>query len=262
VQFPGLLGNIKRRAFAHALNRIDRIVVVTNDARENHLRWLPALRRRSQKVATIVHGVDIGRFTVNHSNGDARLRDRLGIPRDAFLIGFLGRLMEQKGFHYLAEALDRLLQRGTLTRPVHLLVVGSGDCLANYRDDLSSLPHVSRCLTFMDRVPNVMPVLVELDLLAMPSLWEACGLLAMEGMCAGVPVLGSDCIGLREVLAGTPSPMVPAANVEALAAALEQAIRSPWTEAAGRYAPEARKRFDVAPAAARLQQLFDELADR
>jgi glycosyltransferase involved in cell wall biosynthesis len=88
---------------------------------------------------------------------------------------------------------------------------------------------------------------------------EACGLLAMEAMCAGVPVLGSDCIGLREVLADTPSVMVPAADPKALAEALKAAIDTPCTQAARAFAPEARRRFDVRPRAGKLLALFDEL---
>jgi glycosyltransferase involved in cell wall biosynthesis len=259
AQFPGITGRAKRLLLGHLLSRIDRIVAVTNDARENHFQWLPALKRRSSRMVTIVHGIDTCRFGMQHEPTNGALRARLGIPKDVFLLGFLGRFMEQKGFLYLVEAMDQLLARGNLARAMHLLAVGSGDFSINYHWELERRPQVSRFITFMEHVPGVMPVLAEIDLLVMPSLWEACGLLAMEGMCAGVPVLGTDCIGLREVLRGTPSVMVPPANAGALAQALEHAIESPWTEAARRYAPEAQRRFDVGPAALRLRELFDEL---
>ena len=60
------------------------------------------------------------------------------------------------------------------------------------------------------------PVLAELDLLVVPSLWEASSVVSMEAMAAGVPVLGTDCIGLREVLRGTPSRVVRAGDPAAL----------------------------------------------
>jgi len=258
AQFPGILGRCKRLALGQILSRVDKIIVVSHDAEENHLRYLPALDRCRRKVVTIVNGIDSQRFSANGSHAAGELRDRLAIPRDCFLIGFLGRFMEQKGFIYLIEALDRLITGGP-ARPVHLLAVGSGDFLVNYRWELDRYPRVKECITFVEHVPNVMPFLAEIDLLAMPSLWEACPLLAMEGLCAGVPVLGTDCIGLREVLQGTPSVMVPAADAGALAAALDRTIRAPWHEAARLYAPEARRRFDVDRSAAQLQDLFDEL---
>jgi glycosyltransferase involved in cell wall biosynthesis len=260
TQFPGIFGMFKRLAIAQMLARIDRVITVSRDAKENHLQFLPALRRRSAKVITIINGIDTQRFCIDEDSSAGQLRAGLGISRDCFLIGFLGRFMEQKGFLYLIEAMDRLLARGVPPRPVHLLAVGSGDFLVNYRWELDRYPRVKSCITFADHIPDVKPVLTEIDLLAMPSLWEACPLLPMEAMCAGVPVLGTDCIGLREVLDGTPSRMVPAADAGALATALDQAMRAPWTEAARHYAPEARRRFDVGPAAVRLQELFDELA--
>jgi glycosyltransferase involved in cell wall biosynthesis len=100
----------------------------------------------------------------------------------------------------------------------------------------------------------------QLDLLVMPSLWEACPLLPMEAMAVGVPVLGSDCIGLREVLRDTPSSTVPANNPEAWSIALERAIAAPWTEAARAFAAEARRRFDVLKPAKELARLFERSA--
>ena len=93
----------------------------------------------------------------------------------------------------------------------------------------------------------------------MPSLWEAYPLLPMEAMCMGVPVLGTDCIGLREVLGETPSMVVPALDSEALAQALLKATVDPWTEAAAAYTPTAHQRFDVATRAGQLVSFLDTL---
>jgi glycosyltransferase involved in cell wall biosynthesis len=81
----------------------------------------------------------------------------------------------------------------------------------------------------------------------------------MEALAAGVPLLGSDCIGLREVLAGTPARTAPARDAAAWAGALAAASAQPWTEAARAYAAEARRRFDAARAAEELQRLFSSL---
>ena len=91
----------------------------------------------------------------------------------------------------------------------------------------------------MEAVPDVLPILQKLDLLIMPSLWEACPVLPMEAMCAGVPVLGSDCIGLREVLRGTPSLTSPAGDAPALASAIQEAIKPGSRHQAQAYVAEA-----------------------
>jgi len=101
--------------------------------------------------------------------------------------------------------------------------------------------------------------LQQLDLLVMPSLWEASPLQPMEAMAAGVPVLGTDCIGLREVLRDTPARVVPAGDPAALAAGLREALESPRTVEAREYAAEACRRFDNERSARRLVELYDEL---
>src|SRR5690606_26020218 len=108
-------------------------------------------------------------------------------------------------------------------------------------------------------VPNIADILRELDLLVMPSLWEACPILPMEAMCMGVPILGTDCVGLREVLRDTPSRTVPSNDVPALALALRQSMEHPWSERAIAYSAVARQRFDVACTRQDLANLFNSL---
>jgi glycosyltransferase involved in cell wall biosynthesis len=112
----------------------------------------------------------------------------------------------------------------------------------------------------LDFVPDVLPLLRQLDLLVVPSLWEASSLVSMEAMAAGVPVLGTDCIGLREVLRDTPSRAVRAGDEVDLCRGLRQALARPWAAAARAFAAEACERFDNARAAGRLLELYAALA--
>src|SRR5262249_49579640 len=146
-------------------------------------------------------------------------------------------------------------------RPYHVVAFGSGDCEHRYRAAVARVGLAHR-VSFRDFVPDVAPVLRQLDLLVMPSLWEAAGILAMEALCLGVPVLGSDCIGLREVLRGTPARLAPPGDADAWAAALRSAIAAPWSAAARAYVSTARVRFDVRGPARELELLFDRLCGR
>ena len=109
-------------------------------------------------------------------------------------MGFLGRFMEQKGFLPLLDALQRL----RTARPFHLAAVGSGDYEREYRAEVERRG-LSGSVTFLPFTPNVSPVLRQLDLLVMPSLWEACPLLPMEAMALGVPIIGSDIPDFRDM---------------------------------------------------------------
>jgi glycosyltransferase involved in cell wall biosynthesis len=166
--------------------------------------------------------------------------------------------MEQKGFLPLLGAIERLVREGP-PRPFHLVAVGSGDFEREYRAEVEHRGLAGR-VSMLGFVMDAGPVLRQLDLLAVPSLWEALPLLPMEAMAAGVPVLGTDCIGLREVLRDTPARVVRAGDEEALCRGLRDALAEPRTEAARVFAEEARERFDNRPSARRLVELFGRLA--
>jgi glycosyltransferase involved in cell wall biosynthesis len=257
-QAAGLLRRAKIWVLGRLLRHVDAIVSVTKDAHENLRQYLPQLVTGSCHLLSIPHGIDTDRFALTDDNEAGWLRQQLDLTDDVFLLGFLGRFMEQKGFLPLLGALERLVATGTV-RPFHLVAVGSGDYVREYRREVARRGLGAR-ITFMNQVPDTGPVLRELDLLVMPSLWEAAGLLAMEAMVAGVPVLGSDCIGLREVLRDTPSRMFPVGDEGELATALRRAIASPWREEARAFAAIARERFSAARSARRLRRVLDEVA--
>ncbi len=251
-------GRLKRWGVDQLLSRSTALVAVSEDVRQNHLDWLPRLARSRCRVVTIPNGIDLARFEPGESGGSGSLvRGGLKLAPGQQLWGFLGRFMEQKGFLTLVGAIDRLARQGK-GGDFHLLAVGSGDFEREYQTEVNrrGLGHL---ITFRQFVPHVNRILRELDLLVMPSLWEACPLLPMEAMIAGTPVLGTDCLGLREVLEGTPSVMVPHGQEQPLAEALARSLDRPWTSAAQAYAGAARERFHIDHCARQLTWLFDEL---
>jgi glycosyltransferase involved in cell wall biosynthesis len=256
-QFPGLLGRARLWFLGRLLARADAIVSVSEDAQANLLEYLPSLGRARCRLVPILAGIDMSRFGKAGEIPAFGLREQLQLDGDVFLMGFLGRFMEQKGFLPLLDALERLRARLPEGR-YHLAAIGSGDYEREYRREVERR-RLHDQVTFLDFVPDIGPLLRQLDLLVMPSLWEACGLLAIEAMASGVPVLGSDCVGLREVLQGTPARMAPAGNAAAWAGALEEAISRPWLEEARSFAALARQRFDVAHSARRLCGVLEEV---
>jgi glycosyltransferase involved in cell wall biosynthesis len=254
-QFLGFRGRIKRWFMGRLLQGLDSIVCVGQDIRANLQHYLPALRH--DRLVVIPNGIHTRHFAVSDPQSDD-LRQRIGAGSDVTLIGFLGRFMEQKGFLPLLCALERLLREGP-PRPFHVVAVGSGDFEREYRAEIHRRG-LSKHVTMLGFVMDVRPILQQLDLLAVPSLWEASPLLPMEAMSAGIPVLGTDCIGLREVLRDSPSIMVRAGCVDALTRGLHDALSNPRTELARSYAKTARDRFDNRPSAKLLLHLFDELA--
>ena len=78
---------------------------MSHDARDNLLAYLPILKLFKRKVIAIPNGIEVEPFLKAEKRD---LRRELGLPRESFLIGFLGRFMSQKGFRYLVDALEQI----------------------------------------------------------------------------------------------------------------------------------------------------------
>jgi glycosyltransferase involved in cell wall biosynthesis len=251
-QFLGLKGLLKKKVLSILLSKIDVIHSVSNDAQNNLLEFVPRLKKRANRCVMIPNGIEI-----EHFQGDEK-RDfhrELNLPKDTFLIGFLGRFMSQKGFVYLIEAVELLVKKtGIPKRPV-VLAFGYGGFIREDRECIK-IKDLEKYFHFLPFTPNVSPTLKGLDVVVMPSLWEACGLLAMEAMVAGVPLIGTECIGLREVIKGTPTVMIPVKNGAALAEALSNEINHPSKKRAEAFQKEAAQRFDIKEHTATHENIF------
>jgi glycosyltransferase involved in cell wall biosynthesis len=253
--FAGWRGRLKHWLLGRLLRRLTAIVSVGEDVQANLLEYFPSLERAAPRRVTIPNGIDARKYAAAGSTHADELRQQLGLSSDTALLGFLGRFMEQKGFLVLLDALQQLAATSA-EMPFHLVAVGSGDYKREYQREIQRRG-LSAVVSLLDFAPDVLPILQQLDLLVMPSLWEALPLQAMEAMAAGIPVIGTDCIGLREVLRGTPSRLVRAGDATALRVGLADALRSPWTAEAREYAAEACRRFDNQSSARRLIELYD-----
>jgi glycosyltransferase involved in cell wall biosynthesis len=259
-EFAGAKGKASLWVLDKLLSRLDLLLAVGEDARANYVRHLPSFAHVPDRLVALPNGIDTGRFTRVTVEPKEGLRAKLGLDPDVRLVGFLGRFMIEKGFLVLVDAVEQLVA-AELTSPFHVVAVGSGDYENRSRREVARR-QLDRWVSFTGFVPDVAPLLRQFDLVVVPSVSETCPLLPMEAMVAGIPVLGSNCIGLREVLRGSPSVMVPAGDAQSLCRALKEAIANPWTAAARAYAPTAADRFDVRRSALELMGLFDRLTSR
>jgi len=247
---------IKLKILSFLLSQVDVIHLVSKDAKANILQYFPRLEHGRSKLKPILNGVEINRY-LNASRRD--LRAELNLSKDTFLIGFLGRFMPIKGFRYLIDAFEHILKNGhNLNKKPILLTFGWGGLI---RENMQIVRQkgIDKSVISLSFVPNVADALRGLDAVVMPSLSEACGILAMEAMIAGVPVIGTNCIGLREVLVDTPSVMVPPRDSVALAKALIKEIRHPSRLKAESFREEAALRFDVRKQSVKFEKLMLEL---
>ncbi|MDA8170994.1 MAG: glycosyltransferase family 4 protein, partial [Nitrospiraceae bacterium] len=224
----------------------------------NLIGFFPRLGRADGKCKAIQNGIIVGEFNGTEARDFHR---ELDLPRDVFIIGFMGRFMPQKGFIHLIEAMEMLRDdKGLPAKPV-VIAFGSGDFI---REDKKKI--IRRGLEghfyYFPFTTQVAAALKGFDVLAMPSMWEACPLLPMEAMVAGVPVIGTSCIGLREVLKDTPSIMVKPGDGRALALALRNEMERPSRRIAEAFSAEAARRFDVKRQAKELQATMEQMLSR
>lgn len=252
-QFTGLKGRLKRWLIGMLLRGCTVINPVGRDAAENMRETYPSLGERN-RIAEIRNGIDSSFFMTDQVRN---LRAESSIPDSALLAGFFGRFMAQKGFGLLVEAVERMKDSEL---PVHVACFGWGGFI---REEQAALE--ARGLTeyfhFFPATDEMPAALRGVDIVVMPSRWEACPLLPMEAMVAGAPVLGSDCIGLQEVIQETPSLLFPKGSVDDLVAQLKHfnAHQSAIKAECVAFRSEAANRFDVRHTAKSLHAIYSRL---
>lgn len=180
------------------LTRARKVLATSRDYAEAS-RLSELLRTRPGAVGVLPNGVDVERFHPNVNVGDLRARYGLD-PEDRIVlfVGGLDRAHYFKGIPVLLEAVARVPD----TR-VKLLLVGDGDLRPAYQGQAAALGLEKRVL-FCGRVPDdALPAHYALcDLLALPSttLGEAFGLVLLEAMACGKPVIASNLPGVRSVV--------------------------------------------------------------
>jgi len=251
------LGRTGRMGLALALQQATVVHAVGKDAAANLTDKLLSERYSRCRLRTIRNGVDLAQF----SNVCPRaLRSAFNLADDVFILGFLGRFMAPKGFRTLIDAACLLRDERT-PRTFRILAVGDGGFVREDRAEVTRRG-LDSTFIFQSPVEDVAPTLAALDCLVMPSRWEAFGLLAAEALCLGVPLIASDCIGLREVVANTPARIFQAGNASDLAKAIRTEMADPSGSRARAFVGEAQRRFDVRDTARKVDQLFDEVLER
>jgi glycosyltransferase involved in cell wall biosynthesis len=168
--------------------------------------------------------------------------------RDPPLIGSLGRLHQEKGFDLLLDAAGRLAER----RTIRVAIAGDGPAAGDLRARAGRL---GLDVDFPGWTSPAGPFLAGLDLFVCSSRTESLGLVVVEAMAAGTPVVATDIEGPRDILAqGRYGRLVAPGSSGALADGIAAALDDPaGALAMARLAQaEAVDAYDLAAGADRL----------
>lgn len=142
-------------------------------------------------IASIPTGIDTQAF----SGADGRVfRDLHRIPEDAFVIGHVGRLAEEKNLGFLTEAVDAVLRSHPSVR---FVLVGDGPEKEAILRRLNADQVIAPGSLHGKDLANAYAAL---DLFAFASQSETQGMVLAEAMAAGVPVVALDGPGVREIV--------------------------------------------------------------
>ena len=201
---------------------VDYVIAISKVIEKNLLETHPL---RPDQVGIIHHGIDMDRFVPDASRR-AAVRAEFGIRDDELVVGIVGRLQEAKGHLQFLEVAKRILPDFPNTR---FVVVGEAtrgeDEEANLiLDKIEKAGLGDRMILtgYRDDVPDVLGAM---DLFLFPTHSEAFGLVIVEAMAMGVPVVSADCDGVPDIVEhGRTGLLVPPTVVEGLTEAVAELL--------------------------------------
>lgn len=204
---------------------IERALDVITDAYVSPSQYMVDYGRRTrvidaQKATVIYNSLPLNAPPSDINSIRAAKREQLSIPQDHCMLLFCGRLEKQKGVDVLIQA----LQRTSNDLKIHLVICGTGDQDTELKILASSLGLDQR-ITWAGWQSDVAPFYMAADVYVMASRWESFGLVFLEAMNYGLPILSTSTQAIPEVVrsevTGLLSPSEDAAmlaeNIEKLA---------------------------------------------
>lgn len=167
----------------------DVLITITEEDRQAAGKF----RLRSGKEPYLVHGAGVENsktVTVDRK----RKRQQLGIPEDAFVVLSAGFLNENKNNRVVIEAVKKLHKTN-----VHYVICGEGK-LRTKLEKLAADLGIENQVHLLGYRTDMAEIMATSDLFVMPSFREGVPRALLEAMDAGIPCIGSDTRGIRELL--------------------------------------------------------------
>jgi glycosyltransferase involved in cell wall biosynthesis len=237
-----------------ALDRAVAIVANSHAMKADYIRTLGSAMERIQ----VVHSATDTTTEVDGPN----LRSELDIPDDAIVVGIASRLAPVKGHHEFLRAAVRVIEQA----PDTWFVIAGDDSIEDgnrgYRDRLKALSvslGIAHRVRFLGFCEEMNPVYRTMDIVVDAAWEEAFGMVVIEPMVFGRPVVATNAGGIPEIIEnGVNGILVPPKNHDALADAvltlvLDESLRNRLGHNAQRIVSE---RFDVAQLAEKVSAVL------
>jgi D-inositol-3-phosphate glycosyltransferase len=156
----------------------------------------------AEKISVIPLGIEIDRY-INNKISQKEARQKLQLPSEPKIIGVLGRIDPKKGQDFLIRGIEYIRNRPELN--YHLLVMGNvtpheGDTYLKSLYQLVETHQLQDRVHFRESTLQTGYFYSAIDVFGMPSHGETFGMVTVEAMASGKPVIGNNKDGTREIL--------------------------------------------------------------
>lgn len=220
--FYGYYGFLKTQLFI-LLERItalitDKIITLTKIGSEEHLKFGIASQK---KFVAISNGINEKKY-LSFKVDTANKKKELDIPPGSIVVTTVARLEPVKGVRYFIESIPLITQ--SLNHQITFLIVGDGSLRNELEQQAKSLNVDIKFLGERNDVPEILTIS---DIFVLPSLMEGFGIVLLEAMILGKPVIATSVGGIPEIVVDKETGLlVPPSNPEKLAAAIIQLLEN------------------------------------
>jgi glycosyltransferase involved in cell wall biosynthesis len=239
------------RADRWALRRMEKVIAVSTDLVEHAL----AVGVPPQRVALMENGIDLTRYRRTLTLPEAKRL--LNIEANEFVLGGIGRLVPEKAFDVLIQAVGQCAR----SRPVVLVLAGDGPERSRL-ESLAEAHNCRSCVRFLGHRTDVPLVLQACDSFVLSSRREASPNVVLEAMALETPVIATRVAGVPDMITHDETGvLIEPENAAAIAEAVDRLERDPAFRA--RLAANARKtceaRFCFESRMSKERRIYDEL---
>ena len=259
-------GNYRLEGERQVIGLADRIIAAT-PAELAQLQWLYQVD--VSHVEVIPPGVDLTRFYPIHPE---EAKEYIGVPPCDHMLVFVGRIEPLKGLDTLIQAIAMLSKEGVLADyPLCLSVIGGDPHVSDEEmnaemarlHELREQLGMEDLVTFLGkRSQDTLPYYYSAaEAVVMPSHYESFGMVALEAMACGTPVVASQVGGLAFLVQhGVTGYTVPVDEPEALADCLKELIKNRGLrEKMGQQAAEFARQYGWNVIARRIEEVYREV---
>ncbi len=247
------------------VDNADILVVNTLEETKDLVQYYDAIE---EKIMVMAPGTDIELFTPGTERNTEKARRELGIPLNAQVVAFVGRMQEFKGPQVLIRAVGELFKRDP-QRNLYVLMCGGASGAATSMESYRTLAKqvgAERRIRFLEPRPpsELVSIYRAADIVAVPSFNESFGLVAIEAQAAGTPVIAARTGGLPIAVAeGDTGILVDTHDPNEWADALAQLLDDDDTRMRmSQDAVSHAARFSWASSANRLAEIYSEVLSK